>query len=214
MRSEQRRARLAAARLYLCVDRRAEAGDLAELLEAALGGGVDIIQLRDKTATNDEILAAAPVFRAAADRHDALFILNDDPELAVRVGADGVHVGQDDMAPEQARAVVGGDLLVGWSTHAVAEIDAAVAADCDYFAVGPVYATPTKQGRAAIGLEPLRHAAAVAHDRPWFVTGDMSATTAGAVLSAGASRLVVVRAITEADDPAAAAAEIATLLRR
>ena len=212
MTPQQRRARLARARLYLCVDRREEAGDLQALLDAALSAGVDIVQLRDKQATPDQVRRAAAVFRAAASRHDALFILNDDPHLAVAVEADGVHVGQDDMTPEQARAVVGTDRIVGWSTHAVDEIDAAVKADCDYFAVGPVHATPTKQGRAPIGLDPLRHAAAVAADRPWFVTGAMSAATVPQVLDAGASRVVVVRAITQAEDPAAAAAQIAALL--
>ena len=213
MTPEQRRRRLAEARLYLCVDRRGPQGDLAALLDAALAGGVDIVQLRDKGATVAQVREAAPVFRDAAERHGALFVLNDDPHLAVEVDADGVHVGQDDMPPAQARDVVGPHRIVGWSTHAVAEVGAALAQDCDYFAVGPVHATPTKQGRPPIGLDPIRHAAAVAHDRPWFVTGAMSAATARPVLAAGASRLVVVRAITEAEDPRAAAAEMAALLR-
>ena len=197
--------------LYLCVDRRA--GDLAAFLDAVLGAGVDLVQLRDKTATPEQIREAAPTFRDAADRHGALFILNDDADLAVEVGADGVHVGQDDQHPSQARGVVGPDAIVGWSTHAIAEVDAALATDCDYFAVGPVHATPTKQGREPIGLDPIRHAAAVG-DRPWFVTGAMSTATAGPVLAAGARRLVVVRALTEAADPAAATAELVALLRR
>jgi thiamine-phosphate diphosphorylase len=157
---------------------------------------------------------AATVFTAAAARHGALFILNDDPQLAVEVDADGVHVGQEDMRPEAARAVVGGDRIVGWSTHNEVEVDAAVAADCDYFAIGPVHATPTKQGRPPIGLDPVRHAAAVAGDRPWFVTGDMGPATAGDVLAAGGRRLVVVRALTQAADPARATAELVALLRR
>lgn len=208
-----RRRRLADAVLYLCVDRRAD-GDLAAFLDAALGGGVDVVQLRDKTASDDDIRAAAPAFRAAADRHGALFVLNDDPVLAAEVDADGVHVGQDDPAPAAARAVVGADRLVGWSTHSTSEVDAAVAADCDYFGLGPVHPTPTKEGRPGIGLEPLRHAAAVAGDRPWFVTGGMALDTAPAVLAAGARRLVVVRALTQADDPGAVAAALAGLLRR
>ena len=213
MTHDERRARLRDSVLYLCVDRRAAAGDLAEFLDSVLGAGVDIVQLRDKTASDDEQRAASAVFRAAADRHGALFVLNDDPALAVDVGADGVHVGQDDMRPAAARAIVGPDRIVGWSTHAVTEIDDALTTDCDYFAIGPVHATPTKQGRPAIGLDPLRHAAAVA-DRPWFVTGAMSPATAPDVLAAGARRLVVVRALTEAADPAGATAELVALLRR
>lgn len=210
---EQRRARLRDAVLYLCVDRRAAAGDLAHFLDQVLAAGVDLVQLRDKAATDDELRAAAEVFRTAASRAGALFILNDDPHLAVEVGADGVHVGQDDLHPHAARNIVGAERIVGWSTHAAAEVDAAVTTGCDYFAVGPVHATPTKQGRPAIGLEPIRHAAAVG-DRPWFVTGAMSAATAPAVLAAGARRIVVVRALTEAADPGAATAELAALLRR
>ena len=210
---EERRARLRDSVLYLCVDRREAAGDLTAFLDAVLAAGVDLVQLRDKTATPDQVRAAAPVFRAAADRHGALFVLNDDPALAVEVGADGVHVGQDDAHPSQARAVVGPDRIVGWSTHAVTEVDAALATDCDYFAVGPVHATPTKQGRQPIGLDPISHAASVA-DRPWFVTGAMSRETAGPVLAAGARRLVVVRALTEADDPARATRDLVALLRQ
>ncbi|HVL99066.1 MAG TPA: thiamine phosphate synthase [Egibacteraceae bacterium] len=209
-----RRRRLADAVLYLCVDRRAEQGDLPELLDAVLANGVDVVQLRDKAAGVDELRAAAAVFRAAAERHGALFVLNDDPSLSVEVHADGVHVGQDDALPAEARVIVGVERIVGRSTHTVAEIDRALVEDCDYFAVGPVHATPTKQGRPPIGLEPLRHAAAVAGDRPWFVTGGMAPATAPAVLATGARRLVVVRALSEAARPAAAAAELAALLRR
>jgi thiamine-phosphate pyrophosphorylase len=210
----QRRDRLAQSVLYLCVDRRSAQGDLARFLDTVLGAGVDLVQLRDKSATPDEIRSAAPTFRAAAAAHGALFILNDDPHLAVEVDADGVHVGQDDASVDTARAVVGPDRIVGWSTHAVAEIDAAVAADCDYFAVGPVHATPTKQGRPGIGLEPIRHAARVAAQRPWFITGAMSPATAPEVVAAGGRRLVVVRALTEAGDPAALVRELRVLLAR
>lgn len=213
MTGDERRRRLADAVLYLCVDRRADHGDLEDLLDSVLAAGVDLVQLRDKTATPAQILQAAPVFRSAADRYGALFVLNDDPQLAVEVDADGVHVGQDDMTPEQARAIVGAERIVGWSTHSEAEVDAAVDADCDYFAVGPVRATPTKQGRPAIGLAPIRHAAAVAGKRPWFITGAMSPATAPEVLAAGGRRLVVVRAMTDADDPGAVARELAALLR-
>jgi thiamine-phosphate pyrophosphorylase len=211
--SDARRRRLAAARLYLCCDRLAGTADLEAFLDAVLRGGVDAVQLRDKDADEAALRSAAAVFRRCAQRHGALFVLNDDPQLAADVGADGVHVGQDDVAPDAARRVVGPDALVGRSTHAVTEIDRALEEDCDYFAVGPVHATPTKAGRQPIGLEPLRHAARVAGARPWFVTGGMSAATAPAVLATGAARLVVVRALTEAPDPQASARRLADLLR-
>jgi thiamine-phosphate pyrophosphorylase len=214
MSSQSRPERLVRSRLYLCVDRRAAQGDLEQLLDAACGAGVDLIQLRDKHATRDEQREASKVFWAVARRHDALFVVNDDPELAVEVGADGVHVGQDDRSPEQARLVVGRDLFIGRSTHSVAQIDRALTEDCDYFTVGPVHATPTKEGRPGIGLDPLFHAAMVAGDRPWFVSGAMSTATAPDVLATGACRLVVVRAITQAADPAAAVRELAALVWR
>ena len=199
-----RRDRLARSRLYLCVDRRAEHGDLEALLDAAVGAGVDLIQLRDKHASRDEQRSASAVFREVADRHGALFVMNDDPELAVEVDADGVHVGQDDPPPDEARRVVGPERLVGRSTHSTEQADRALVEDCDYFTVGPVHATPTKQGRPGVGLEPVRHAAKVAGDRPWFVSGAMSPETAPEVLALGARRLVIVRVVTQAADPAEA----------
>lgn len=219
-----RRDRLRAARLYLCADRhgvasaaarggRADLIALERFLDAVLGAGVDLIQLRDKTADPEELRPAAAVYRAAAERHGALVVLNDDPVLAVEVGADGVHVGQDDATPAAARAAVGPDRLVGLSTHAPAEFDAGLAdPDTDYLCTGPVHATPTKAGRPAVGLEPVRHAAAHAGERPWFVTGGMAFDTAADVLAAGARGLVVVRALTTAVDPAAAAAALVRLV--
>ena len=201
---EPRRARLRSARLYLCTPLRP---DLDTFLDAVLGAGVDLVQLRDKSADRAAQAAAAGVFRAAADRHGALFVVNDDPTLAAESDADGVHVGQDDLPPAQARAVVGPDALIGRSTHAIGEIDAALTEDVDYVAVGPVAATPTKLGRPGIGLAPVHHAAAVC-DRPWYVTGGMDAATAPPIIAAGATGVVVVRAITEAVDPAAATAAI------
>ncbi len=194
---EQRRDRLARARLYLVCDRRP-----ADFLRAALAGGVDLVQLRDKTATDDELRAAAETFRSCCDEAGALFLFNDRPDLAVASGADGVHVGQDDMAPAEARAVVGPQRLVGRSTHTTAQIDAAT--DVDYIAVGPVHATPTKPGRPAVGLEAVRHAAE--HARvPWFAIGGLDPDNVGEAIAAGARRVVVVRAITDAADPQAAA---------
>jgi thiamine-phosphate pyrophosphorylase len=207
-----RRARLARSRLYLCTDRRAARGDLPGFLDAVLGAGVDIVQLRDKEADAPQLRAACAVFSEAALRHEALFVVNDDPALAATVDADGVHVGQDDVPPEAARAAVGPERLVGRSTHAPEEVAAALEEDCDYFAVGPVHATPTKQGRRPIGLDPLRYAATVAGERPWFVTGGMAVETARDVLGTGARRLVVVRALTEAADPAGVVRALRVLL--
>ena len=194
--SDHRRQRLARARLYLVCD----ASFGAAGLRAALAGGADIVQLREKEADDGAVLAAAAEFRQAADEHGALFIVNDRPDLAAAAGADGVHLGQDDAAPAHARAIVGDDAIVGLSTHSDAQADAAQNSGADYFCVGPVHATPTKTGRPAVGLEPVRHAAAAAR-LPWFAIGGLDAGNVGAVLDAGARRIVVVRAITEADDP-------------
>ena len=176
--------------------------DRLDTVEPALRGGVDIFQLRDKHASEDELLRAAEAARRLCDEHGALLVLNDRPDLAVAFGADGVHVGQDDMAVADARAIVGPDLLVGRSTHTPEQIDGAQGAD--YIGVGPVHATPTKLGRPAIGLEPVRFAAEHLA-LPWFAIGGLDAATVGAVVGAGARRVVVVRAIAEAADPEAAA---------
>lgn len=210
MRPADRPARLAASRLYLCLPIRPDLGDL---LDRVLPAGIDLVQLRDKDAGDDALMAASAVVRAVADHHDVLFVLNDRPDLAVEVDADGVHVGQDDMPPDQARQVVGPDRIIGRSTHSVAEVDAAQGEDCDYFAVGPVSATPTKPGRDGIGLAPLHHAVEVA-TRPWFVTGGMAPDTAGPILALGAPGLVVVRAITEAADPVGVTATLSAMLAR
>lgn len=202
-----RRRRLADARLYLCCGADAGAGDLAGFADACLAGGVDIIQLRDKTAGRATLRAAAAVLRSAAAARDALFVVNDDPSLAAEVGADGVHVGQDDAAPEDARRAVGADRIVGLSTHSSAEVDVALNRDVDYLGVGPVHATPTKAGRPGIGLDPVRHAAATS-DRPFFVTGGMGLATCGPVVAAGATGIVVVRALVDAEDPRAVAADL------
>ena len=194
------RERIAAARLYLVCDARPRA-----FLEAALRGGVDVIQLRDKRLGDDELIAAASEFRAAADAYGALFVLNDRPDLVAACRADGVHVGQDDAPPAAARALAGPDAIVGRSTHAPAQAAAADAdPDVDYLAVGPVHATPTKPGRPAAGLEYVTHAAAHV-TKPWFAIGGLHAGNVGQVLDRGATRVVVVRAIAEAGDPEAAA---------
>jgi thiamine-phosphate pyrophosphorylase len=201
------RERLADARLYLVCGRRDQA-----FLEAALRGGVDLVQLRDKDASDAELLAAAPAFRAAADAHDALFLLNDRPDLVAACAADGVHVGQDDLAPAEARAVVGAARIVGRSTHAPAQADAAEAdPDVDYLAVGPVHATPTKPGRPGVGLEYVGYAANHV-TKPWFAIGGLDPATLPDAVAAGARRAVVVRALTESDDPEATARVLRTAL--
>jgi thiamine-phosphate pyrophosphorylase len=194
------RERLGGARLYLVCDRRP-----TEWLRAALRGGVDIVQLRDKGLDDDGLVAAARAFRAAADEAGALFILNDRPDLVGACDADGVHLGQDDEAPAAARERLGPDAIIGRSTHAPPQAaDADADAAVDYLAVGPVHATPTKPGRPAAGLDYVRHAAATVR-KPWFAIGGLDAGTVVAAVVAGARRIVVVRAITEAADPAAAA---------
>lgn len=180
-------------------------------LEALLDGGVGIVQLRMKGATDEKILREATWMRETCGRWGVPFLLNDRPDLAVAAGADGVHVGQDDEAPVVARAVLGADKLVGLSTHAPAQL-AAAAPEADYLAVGPVWATPTKPGRAAVGLEYVRHAAAQALDRPWFAIGGIDTTNVREVVEAGARRIVAVRALVEATDPAQAAATLKAAL--
>ena len=203
---DSRRERLRRARLYFVTDVRP---GLEELLAAALAGGVDMVQLRDKSASDDELVRAAAVFRRLCDEHDALFWLNDRPDLAAACGADGVHVGQDDMPAAEARRVAGEDVLVGLSTHSPSQLDAALASgDADQLSVGPVWATPTKEGRPAAGLDYVRYAASVAGERPWFAIGGIDPGNVRDVIAAGASRVVVVRAIRDADDPHAAAAAL------
>ena len=200
---DARRERLSRARLYFVTDVRP---GLEKLLAAALSGGVDMVQLRDKGASDSELLRAAEVFRRLCDEHGALFWLNDRPDLARECGADGVHVGQDDMPVAEARRIAGDDVLVGLSTHSPEQLHAAVAdGAADQLSVGPVWETPTKEGRPAAGLDYVRHAARVAGDRPWFAIGGIDLDNVREVTDAGASRVVVVRAIRDADDPRAAA---------
>jgi thiamine-phosphate pyrophosphorylase len=199
------RDRLATARLYLCTDARRDRGDLAEFLDAALRGGVDIVQLREKGLEARQELAYAELFADAAGRHGALWAVNDRVDVALAAGADVVHLGQDDLPVPVARQILGPAPLVGRSTHAESEVDTAAAEPgVDYFCVGPCWPTPTKPGRPAPGLGLLRHAAR-SGPRPWFAIGGIDASRLDDVLAAGAGRIVVVRAITEAADPEAAA---------
>lgn len=208
-----RRARLAAARLYLCTDSRAAQGDLAEFADAALRGGVDIIQLREKGLEARDELAALAVLGGAARRHGALLAVNDRADLALAADADVLHLGQDDLPVPWARRVVGDDVLIGRSTHDADQAAAAAAEPgADYFCTGPCWPTPTKAGRPAPGLDLVRETAARSPARPWFAIGGIDDARLDEVLAAGATRVVVVRAITEADDPEAAARRLRTRL--
>lgn len=197
---------LAAARLYFITEPMPE-----DRLDDALAGGVDVLQLRMKDASDDEIVAAAGQFRAVCDRRGAVFVLNDRPDLVDACGADGVHVGQEDVSSAEARALVGPARIVGLSTHSREQIETAGEADVDYIAVGPVFATPTKPGRPAVGLELVRTAAEIA-PVPWFAIGGIDVRNAASVVEAGARRLAVVRAIRDAPDPGAAAQALRSLL--
>ncbi len=204
-----RRARLQRAALYLVCPVAPGGRPLHDVLAPALAGGVDVVQLRDKRATDDELLAAAATARSLCVAAGALLILNDRPDLVAAAGADGCHVGQDDMDVARARELAGPEALVGRSTHSPADI--AAAGDADYIGVGPVNATPTKPGRPAVGLELVRHAAAHA-PVPFFAIGGIDAANVGDVLAAGARRVAVVRAIAEAADPRAAASGLRAAL--
>jgi thiamine-phosphate pyrophosphorylase len=204
------RARLDDARLYLCTDARRERGDLAEFADAALAGGVDVLQLREKgTLEAGPELAALDVLAQACARHGALLAVNDRADVALAAGADVLHLGQDDLPVGWARKVVGDDMLIGRSAHSADETaTAADEAGVDYFCVGPCWPTPTKPGRPAPGLDLVRTVAHREPARPWFAIGGIDGGRLDEVLAAGARRIVVVRAITEAADPRAAAAAL------
>jgi thiamine-phosphate pyrophosphorylase len=199
-----RRERLRTARLYFVCDALPRGEDPEALLRAALGGGVDIVQLREKELGRDEIERSAQTFRRLCDTYSALFIVNDDPYLAQSCDADGVHLGQDDMAMGEAREILGPDMIVGLSTHSEEQLAASAGQPVDYVSVGPVWETPTKAGRLGVGLGLVEHAAASA-PHPFFAIGGIDASNAAEVVAAGAGRLGVVRAIRDAVEPAAAA---------
>lgn len=207
------------AHLYLCTDARRERGDLAEFADAALAGGVDIIQLRDKGSPGErqfgplearDELAALEVLADAARRHGALVAVNDRADLAYAAHADVLHLGQDDLPLPVARHIFSGTL--GRSTHDLDQVRAALDEPVDYFCVGPCWPTPTKPGRPAPGLDLVRATAALTPAKPWFAIGGIDADRLPEVLDAGARRIVVVRAITAADDPRAAAAQLKAAL--
>ena len=207
------RSRLATARLYLVAPARLAAGTLAELVPELAAAGVDLVQLREKEMEGGDIVREGAPIGDACRAAVIPFIVNDRPDVALALDADGVHLGQNDLPVAAARTIVGVDAIVGLSTHATSEIDAAVPSEgiVDYLSVGPVQETPTKPGRPGTGLDLVRYAAgAVA--MPWFVTGGMAPGTLPAAMEAGARRIVVVRAITEAPDPVATASRLREML--
>jgi thiamine-phosphate pyrophosphorylase len=207
------RAQLAGARLYLCTDARERQGDLPRFLDAVLGGGVDVVQLRQKGLEAGQELRYLEVFRAACTRHGTLLAVNDRADVAYAAGADMLHLGQDDLSPVIARTLIGPSPLIGLSSHAEPETAvAAVEPAADYFCAGPVWPTPTKPGRPAPGLDLLRFAAGLGTSRPWFAIGGIDESNLDQVLAAGATRIVVVRVLTDADNPAATAARLAARL--
>ncbi|MBT3149732.1 thiamine phosphate synthase [Streptomyces sp. CHD11] len=209
------RDRLAGAWLYLCTDARKRQGDLPEFLDAVLAGGVDVVQLRDKGMEAAEELEHLAVLADACARHGKLLAVNDRADVAHAAGADVLHLGQGDLPVSAARAVLGDGPLIGRSTHAESEAAAAaVQPGVDYFCTGPCWPTPTKPGRHAPGLDLIRYTAGLGTRRPWFAIGGIDLGNLDEVLDAGARRVVVVRAVTDADDPGAAAAEFARRTRQ
>ncbi len=215
--------KLFAARLYVCTDARRAQGDLEEFLHAAYAGGASIVQLRDKGIDADEEIAALRLLGRVAAEYDALFAVNDRADVAALVGADVFHVGQHDLTPAQARQLLGPDVLIGRSTHDLDQARTALAdPDVDYFCTGPVWETPTKPGRPATGLGFVRAVAELTGARldadpeaapvPWFAIGGIDEQRLPEVLAAGARGAVVVRAVTEAPDPRAAAGQLRSLL--
>jgi len=204
---ERRRQRLRSSSLYVCL-----ACGEEDIAAAALRGGADMVQLRDKEAGDERLLASARRLRELCDEAGALLWINDRADLALAAGADGVHVGQDDDPVEQVRAEVGSEVLVGLSTHTPAQLEAGLRSGADELSVGPVWATPTKEGRPGTGLDYVRHAAEHAAGHPWFAIGGIGPDTVESVIAAGARRIVVVRAIRDAADPEAAARSLRAAL--
>jgi thiamine-phosphate pyrophosphorylase len=204
---ELRRQRLQWARLYFVCEALPRGQDPERLLNAAMGPGAGLIELRDRERPRTVIERSGRTFRRLANTYSALFIVNDDPYLAMELSADGVHVGQDDMDPAEARRIMGPDAIIGLSTHSPEQIEAAASRPVDYISVGPIWETPTKEGRPATGLELIRTAAEIA-PVPWFAIGGIDPDNVDQVAAAGAGRICVVRAIRDAPDPRAAASAL------
>ncbi|MGH9170378.1 MAG: thiamine phosphate synthase [Acidimicrobiales bacterium] len=201
---------LANRRLYLCTGYR---DDLVDFLRDCIEGGVDVVQLRDKNLDDDAILRYAPPAQKVCAAYGVPFLLNDRPDMAAELGADGVHVGQDDMPAPQARLIMGDAAIVGLSTHAPDQLARALREPVDYISAGPVVATPTKPGRPPTGIgyvtEAARQCSAHSPAMPFFVTGDARPDTVGPLAAAGARRFVAVRWLTQASDPRTAASRLA-----
>jgi thiamine-phosphate pyrophosphorylase len=204
---ELRRQRLRWARLYFVCDALPYGNDPEALLNATMAAGAGMIELRDRDQPKAVVERSGRTFRRLANTYSALFIVNDDPHLAMELGADGVHVGQDDIDPAEARRIMGPDAIIGLSTHSREQIDAATSKPVDYISVGPIWETPTKEGRPATGLELIRAAAEIALV-PWFAIGGIDPGNVDEVVAAGAERICVVRAIRDADDPRTATAAL------
>jgi thiamine-phosphate pyrophosphorylase len=210
----QLRQRLVSARLYLCTDARERQRDLPRFLDDVLGNGVDVVQLRQKGLEAGQELRYLDVFRKACAEHGGLLAVNDRADVAYAAGADVLHLGQDDLTADVARKLIGPEPIIGLSSHAPAETSAAAdAPSADYFCTGPVWPTPTKPGRPAPGLDLVRYAAGLRTTRPWFAIGGIDEGNLDQVLAAGATRVVVVRVLTEAEQPGAVAARLAARLR-
>ena len=203
-----RRERLRWARLYFVSEALPHEREAEPLVRAALANGAGMVELRDRSAPRIVIERVGATFRRLADAHSALFIVNDDPYLARELGADGVHVGQEDMPAADARDVLGPEAIIGLSTHSREQVEAAREQPVDYISVGPIWETPTKEGRPATGLDLIRTASEIA-TAPWFAIGGIDVENVSEVVAAGANRLCVVRAIRDAADPAAATAALA-----
>jgi thiamine-phosphate pyrophosphorylase len=199
-----RRDRLEWSRLYFVCDARPRGEDPESLLLAALAGGALMIELRDPESPRNAVERSGQTFRRLADTFSALFIVNDDPHLAAELKADGVHVGQEDISPAEARQILGPEAIIGLSTHSREQVEAAAEQPVDYISVGPIWETPTKEGRPGTGLELIREAARIA-SLPWFAIGGINPENVAEVVEAGARRICVVRAIKDAADPAEAA---------
>ena len=206
-----RRDLLGDVQLYLVTDASVRSGPIEDFLARVIDAGVGMVQLRDKDLSDRELIATARIFAEACRDNGALFIVNDRVDVALLAGADGVHVGQDDAHPDDVRRVAGKDFIIGLSTHSPDQIQTANDTAADYIGAGPIFETPTKPGRPAVGLDLVRYAASSAR-KPFFAIGGIDRTNADSVISAGARSISVVRSVAQAEDPARAVRDLLELL--